>query len=612
MRHNITFAIAAGAALLLAGSCQKFLDEEPRTSVYGEMSVNSEAALEANMVAVYNGLSYICSSSFVWYANCAARLSEYTSRRITEDYLQLRDFCFLSTSNQNQTIYASLFKAVNRCNTLIALLPQSPVDEAYKKEIEAEARFMRAWFYFSMVRMWGDLPIVTKPCLTEKDAYVKRSPYYKVYDLILDDLEFAFANMRTKERQEAINSGRGRSSRYAAKALEADVYMQMACIMENPEEQFYDTSKPGRLPDFSSKGVFSAKDAWEKSLTASRAVITSGVYSLEPDFRHLFRWDPKNYPEDYNSPERILTLQVSPTSGITTSVNYMLWDNPQGTMAYFTHNGTAGRVRASRFLFDKWCAAHGGIKSDIDGLSVYVWTPDPRFDASMRHTEVWGVDAELNSETSGQLVRTEVYPSYSMIKGSAGADPYIGKFFSATYNVDSGDAHYYMLRYAGTLLTAAEAAAALGACSGDATLVQESLGYVNQLMARARASVNEGDPEAAEPKDWNAGDFADTSELIDAIMWERRFELCFEGGAWFDTHRRGARWLSDNIAKAQNAWYKEAGDRNKRLFTDFNNSIEYTEDVQTLRKSLLNAYPEYELRYNSALSAADQNDFYIQ
>lgn len=612
MRHNISAILAAGALIVCSASCQKFLDEEPRTSIAGAMAVNSEGALEANMVAIYNGLAYICSSSYVWYSDCSARLSEYISRRTTEDYMQLREFCFYSTSNQNQNIYANMFKAINRCNTLLALLPDSPVDEDFKREIEAETRFMRAYFYFGMVRFWGDLPIFTTPCETEEDAYLPRSPYYKVYDLILSDLEFAFPNMRTKERQDALNHGRGRSYNYAAKALEADVYMQMACIMENPDEQFYDASKPGRLPDFSSKGIFCAKDAWTKSLEAARLVIAEGGYSLEPDFRHLFRWDPQNYPEDYLSPERILTLQVSPNSGISTSVNYMLWDNPQGTLSFFTHNGSAGRVRASRFLFDKWCEAHGGIKSEIEGLNIYTWTPDPRFDTSFRHTEVWGVDADLNSSTSGQLVRTELYPSGTRVKLSSSADPYIGKFFSATYNVDSGDAHYYILRYAGTLLTAAEAAASLAEYSSDPTLMEESVGYVNRLMARARASVNEGDPEAAEPKDWNAADFAQPSDLINAIMWERLFELCYEGGAWYDTHRRGARWLSDNIAKPQNAWYKEPGDRNKRLFEDFNNGIEYEEDVQRLRKSLLHAFPEYELRYNSALTMADQNDFYIQ
>lgn len=608
MKHNIS-AIVMVAAALLSASCSKFLDERPQTDVYEEMAVNSEAALEANMIAIYNGLSYICSSQYTWYAQVASRLTEYISKRNTEDYLQLREFTFYSTSTQNQTIYSRMYAAINRCNTLIARLPESPVDPAYKKEIEAEARFMRAFFYFGMVRFWGDLPLITAPCETEKDAYVKRSPYYRIYQQIIEDLDFAYDNMRTKERQDQLNLGRGRSYNMAAKALAADVYMQMACIMENPSEQFYDTSKPGRLPDFSACGVFSAEEAWTKSLDAARTVINSGVYALEPDFRHLFRWDKKNYPEDYLTKERIVTLQVSPTSGISTSVNVMLWDNPQGTLSFFTHNGSAGRTRASRFLFDKWCAAHGGIKDTRSNIEIYVGTPDPRFDASFRHTEVWGVDADLNSETSGQLVRTEVYPSESKVKGSASSDPYIFKFFSPTYNVDSGDAHYYLLRYAGTLLTAAEAAAALSGGPGDAYWT-EALGYVNQLFARARASVNEGDPQASEPQDWTAASFSTKKELIDAIIWERRFELCFEGAEWYDTHRRGAKWLSDNIAKAQNEWYKE--DRNQKLFTDFNNGIEYIEDVQILRKSLLFAYPEYELRYNSALSAADQNDFYIQ
>lgn len=596
---------------ILPVSCGKFLDERPATTVYEEMAVNSEAALEANMLSIYNSLGYVCNSTFIWYVNVASRLVEYTSKRNTADYLQLREFSMYSSSNQNQSVFTSLYKGVDCCNTLINNLKLSPVDESYKKEIEAESRFMRAWFYFNIVRFWGDAPLMTVPCKTEEDSYVPRTPYYKIYDFILSDLEFAYANMRSRERQDGINPGRSRSCNMAAKALEADVYMQMACLMENPEEQFYDTSKPGRLPDFSASGIFSASQAWEKSLEAARTVINSGVYALEPNFRHLFRWDPKNYPEDYRTKERILTLQVSPTSDISTAVQYMLWDNPQGTQSFFTHNGTAGRTRAGRFLFDKWCEAHGGIKDIVAGLDIYVGTPDPRLDASMKHTEVWGVDADLNTSTSGQLVCTQVYPSESMVKATSSGDPYIYKYFSPGYNVDNGDANYYLLRYAGTLLTAAEAAASMSKAKGDAYWV-EALGYVNLLMARARASVNEGDPDSSDPKDWTLSDFDSKSDLIDAIIWERRFELCFEGGEWFDTHRRGAGWLSRNIAKAQNDWYKAPGDRNAKLFEYFNNGIEYIEDVQMLRKSLLFAYPEYELRYNSALSASDQNDFYLQ
>ena len=612
MKKIISAILALAAILTLPSSCSKFLTEAPQTSIYDEMAVGSEAALEATMVGIYNSMGVFASSTWFFSFMPATRLYEYISKRTTDEYFAMRYFTLYSESTNSKSIYTKLYAGVKRCNTLIDGLKESPVDEAYKTQIDGEARFMRAFYYFNLVRLYGDLPLILEPCATEEDAYVKRDPYYKVYLQILDDLDYAYANMRTREQQDEINYGCGRSFNMAAKALEADVYAQMACIMENPDEQFYDPSKPGRLPDFTSREIFGPKDAWMKSLEAARLVINSGVYSLEPNYTHLFRWDPDNYPEDYLSKERILTLQVTPKSGISTAVLYMLWDNPQGTLAKNTHNGSAGRIRSSRYRFQKWCETYGGVKETVDGYEIYTYCEDPRFDASIAHTEVWGVDADLGSDTSGQLLRTTIYPTEGKIAVTSNGDPYIKKYFSPAYNVDSGDADYYILRYAGTLLTAADAAAALCSSPSDA-YGQEAIGYVNQLLARARKSVvNADDPEnwTTQPADWNAADYNTPEDLMDAIMWERFFELCYEGGEWFIQHRRGAGFLSEKFAKPFNEF--NARPENQKFFSNFNNDEAHVEDAQYLRKSILLAYPEYELRYNSALSYDDQNDFYIK
>ena len=593
---------------VLAGGCGKFLEQAPVTSVYEEMAVGSEAALEADMMSIYDGLSFWASNQFFYYLCSASKMQEYTGTRKTEDFLQGHDLTMYSITSSNQGMYTNLYRSVGRCNTLLATLPESPVAASYKKEVEAEARFMRALFYFTLARFYGDLPYMTEPCRTEEDAFVKRTGYTKIYELIVSDLLFAADNMRDKARQEAVNPGRGRSSKMAAKALLANVYMQMACYMQNPEDQFFDCSKPGRLPDFSGCGVFSARQAWEKCLEAAEDVITSKVYDLEPDYRHLYRWDPDNYPEDYMSRERIITFQASPISVKGGIVPWMLWDNPSGTLSNYIHNGNAGRIRASRWVFQNWCARHGGVKETLGGYEIYTYTDDPRFDASYFHSEVWGVPAGTSS-TAGRLVRTEIYPTEGKIKTEASADPYIRKYFSPAYQCDNGDADFYVLRFAEVLLTAAEASAALSSGPGD-ELWNKSIDYINLLFARARASYDEGQPVPENPKDWNYTDFTTKDELLQAIFWERAFELGNEGHEWFDSHRQGATWLSENICKPLNIFNHLP--ENVSLWAQFYNSQDLKEDPQTLRSSLLLAFPEYELRYNNALSLDDQNDFYVK
>ena len=88
--------------------------------------------------------------------------------------------------------------------------------------------------------------------------------------------------------------------------------------------------------------------------------------------------------------------------------------------------------------------------------------------------------------------------------------------------------------------------------------------------------------------------------------------------------RRGARFIVDEIIRPVNAFLKEPeqdGEHPDRIESSRSttgywqntwNSVQMSEDIQELRKGLLCAYPISELQYNSSLTEADQNDFYIK
>lgn len=587
-------------------SCGKLLEEIPTTSISKGSAYLSEAALEADLTAVYSGLSVFASNAYCYYLCSASLMQEYTGKRTTDNFLQTHDLTLWSTTPANESIYASLYASVAKCNILLEGLEGSPVDPAYKQKIEGETRMLRALYYFTLTRLYGDLPLITEPVRNVEESFVPRSQYSKVYELIVNDLSFAAENMRTASEMGLDGIQKGRCSNMAAHALLAGVYLQMACYLETPEVQFFDGAKEGRLPDFSFCKVLTAKDALALSLQEAETVITSGVYGLEKNYSHLFRWDPVNFPEDYLSKERIIVFCATPESVTSSIVPWMLWENPVGTESVNIHNGNAGRIRASRWIFQKWAQRYGGATASIGGIEAYVNCPDPRFDASYFHTEVWGVPTGTSAH-SGEMVKTTVYPT--KLKTSAASDPYIRKYFSPRYKTDNGDADYYILRYADVLLTAAEAAARISVSGSDA-YAEKAIGYVNQVLERARKSVAEDDSEAGQPEAWNTSLFADRTALIDAIIWERVFELGNEGHEWFDTHRLGAQWLSDNVCKPLNVFNHQS--ENILFWQNAFNETDLAEDVQTIRKGLLAAFPEYELRYNTALSSKDQNDFYYK
>ena len=194
--------------------------------------------------------------------------------------------------------------------------------------------------------------------------------------------------------------------------------------------------------------------------------------------------------------------------------------------------------------------------------------------------------------------------------------PYFKKYYDPKYDNTRGYADLYVMRLAEVYLIAAEAAANLCSTPGD-TYGQEAIKYVNKLLFRARTSTPDG-VAATEPADWSVSDITNKDELITKIFWERAFEMLGEQHEWFDTHRMGAKWLSENVTSKANEFLFEpeqdnapSGATGCRAFfygtSRFGEGKIYPEAQVDVRKGLLCAFPYDELVYNSALSLADQN-----
>ena len=117
-----------------------------------------------------------------------------------------------------------MYRVIANANLAIDKIPGiTPMDEAQKKRKLGEARFLRAWAYFYAVRLWGDIPLITKPqTATSENFFPSRAPQEEVYKLIVEDLVAA----------EAAGlpwmDATGRVSMAAAKAQLAKVYLTMA------------------------------------------------------------------------------------------------------------------------------------------------------------------------------------------------------------------------------------------------------------------------------------------------------------------------------------------------------------------------------------------------
>ena len=113
-----------------------------------------------------------------------------------------------------------LYQGIRRANVVIEKVPVIPMNESLKARYIGEAQFLRALYYFDLVRAFGGVPLVID---TNPDFKLPRSEKSAVYDLIIDDLSSAIASLPHKK--EYASNDLGRANKDAAKALLAKVYI---------------------------------------------------------------------------------------------------------------------------------------------------------------------------------------------------------------------------------------------------------------------------------------------------------------------------------------------------------------------------------------------------
>ncbi|MBR1706169.1 MAG: RagB/SusD family nutrient uptake outer membrane protein [Bacteroidales bacterium] len=599
-------------------SCSDFLEERQITGINEDSVYESEEMLESGIYGIlgkWYSSSGLLGEGFEFLAQCSALIHHglNTSTGRTKPYYTS---CLLysqySSSIKNNTFFRWCYDVVNASNVLIDNLPASPVDEGYKREIEAEARFYRAWMLFRIVRVWGDCPLRTAQ-VSPSDIDAPRTPFWEVYAQIVEDLHFAEQYMRSPARVSEVTPGKDRASRYAATAVLSSVYTTIGSLLTASDDNFWDSAR--RTPDFTPLGIQTAADAYTLALETAQKLIPGNPahdpgcpYRLAEKFGDLFAYDPAfnrsgeagTYTA-WSNPEKIFTLPVTKTT-YSTLATFSLPPYAEGTAFTGDLETTGfGRWRPNRWVFQKWCETYPGEKGTGRAANVYVGSADPRLDLTLYHTQVY------NMKTREW---TPIYPNAEKITSNVSTThvfPYLRKYWSRNYACDYGEADLYVMRLAEVYFNAAEACAELGR-------LDEARAYVEAIHARARRSVADGAPEADAPS-WPSDAYGTVEEMREALFWERIFEFLGEGHEWDETHRHGATFLVNTVSKPKNLFLLRP--EQAKYWTsgylypcDGDAPYQYSEDPDEVRKGLLYAYPNEELNYNSTLTSDDQNDFW--
>lgn len=485
------------------GACDSMIEEEVYSSITPNNFFQSEKDVATALVGVYDGIQNVDT----W-----ARL--FNTTEITGGLMRhnwnpgQQSLVYENDFGDAWQIWRSYYKAVSRVNAVLSELEAAELEDEVKTRYEAEVRFIRGYIYLNLVRLYGQVPIVTKSPESLNDVlvpdpanvaafeseFLKQRNRADVFNFIIEDLEFAELNLL----EVVPDSESGRATKGAASGLLARVYLTMA-------GKHYDSAS-GEL-------IEGDESLYQKVVEQCQKVIDLGIYELLDDYPRIY--------EEGNNEEILFAIQYleSAVAGVEGEGNQIV--------------------------------ARTGIRGSTD-FTPYAWLQtsvnEPFWQDFISHNgkedkRYWRTFLEYYINSDGDTIW---HGSSSTFKR-----PHIRKFLtdvgpetSAKDALDYG-ADWIVLRYADVLLMHSESLNEVNGTPDSNTLMG-----INLVRKRA----GQAEIEVGISKD----------ELRELIWEERKWELCFEGVHYFDCQRRGR--LLDEFAMYPNPQRKAAASQRHYIY----------------------------------------------
>lgn len=280
MRKQNLFRITTSAllVLLLAPACQNgdFLEVKPQGVINANNYFQTAQHAIWSVNATYNSLRDWNLTSLPWLAMTDIVTDDAVKGSFPADAQRLTAFDDFSWDpgfpEDIRGSWRGHYQGIFRANVAIDGIPKVPaMDETLRKRLIGEAKFLRAHFYFNLVRWFGDLPLITRP-LTQDEFYTQtRAATAEIYKLIAADLTEAIASL--PEKSAYAPEDLGRVTKGAARGLLAKVYLT---TKDYPNAEKY-----------------------------ALEVINSNEYKLLADYPKIF------LPEGENSSESVFEVQAT-------------------------------------------------------------------------------------------------------------------------------------------------------------------------------------------------------------------------------------------------------------------------------------------------------------
>ena len=210
---------------LLGGCGEKFLEEAPSDQITDINFYKTETDAIQAVTASYSELTKEGQYNLaLWGMDIMADISTTGGGGGSDgiEYTQLDDYNIPTTNPVANRLWGSCFIGIQRANLVLQKVPAiTAIDPTIKQRCLGEAQFLRAKYYFDLVRAYGDVPLFTIPPGSPAAVNIPRTPAAQVYAQIEKDLADAFTNLPASYSGADL----GRATKWAAAGLLAKVYI---------------------------------------------------------------------------------------------------------------------------------------------------------------------------------------------------------------------------------------------------------------------------------------------------------------------------------------------------------------------------------------------------
>ncbi|MEI6751846.1 MAG: RagB/SusD family nutrient uptake outer membrane protein [Paludibacter sp.] len=225
---NKTAILIALVSMLIITSCNDLITDNPESKLSQVGFYNSPLSIQYGVMGCYSGMQLVIVDEWKFTENrtdnsCVANSGTGTSKRV--DYCDIRFFRTPPSQPLLLGFWRNYFTNIMNVNAVLPAVAKGQTiipSETLRAQYEGELLFIRAYHYFSLINLWGDMFKVTSILDKDQAKTLKRLPVDSIYaELIMPDLKIAAAQLPSTYSSNNI----GRVTKWAAKGMLAKAYI---------------------------------------------------------------------------------------------------------------------------------------------------------------------------------------------------------------------------------------------------------------------------------------------------------------------------------------------------------------------------------------------------